>query len=190
MAKVTLGARTLLLPLPSVLVGADVDGKPNFSAYAWCGIVNSRPPMLSVSFRPQRHTLKGVKQNGTFSVNIPSCEQVKETDYCGTFSGKDRDKTADCKFDIFYGKLPHTPLISECPINMECRVLHMLNLGSQEMMVALIEEVYITDSCLTDGQPDVAKINPFLWVSRPSNKYWSFGKPIGEAFVTGKEIKQ
>jgi len=104
MAKVALGARTLLLPLPSVLVGADVDGKPNFSAYAWCGIVNSRPPMLSVSFRPQRLTLKGVKQNGTFSVNIPSVDQVKETDYCGTFSGRDRDKVADCKFTVFTGK--------------------------------------------------------------------------------------
>ena len=190
MAKVDLGACTLLLPFPSILVGADVDGKPDFSAYAWCGIVNSRPPMLSVSFRPQRYTLKGVKSNGPFSVNIPSCEQVKETDYCGTFSGKDRDKVADCKFTVSYGKLPRAPLISECPINVECRVLHMLNLGSQEMMVALIEEVYITDSCLTDGQPDVAKINHFLWVSRPSNKYWSFGKPIGEAFITGKDIKQ
>jgi len=62
----------------------------------------------------------------------------------------------------------------------------MLNLGSQEMMVALIEEVYITDSCLTDGQPDVAKINPFLWVSRPSNQYWSFGNRSALLSLSGK----
>ena len=120
MAKVAIGARTLLYPLPAVLVGANVDGKPNFSAYAWCGIVNSRPPMLSAAFQHQRHTLKGVKQNGTFSVNIPSVELVKETDYYGLVSGRETDKVADCKFNIFYGKLANAPLISECPINLEC----------------------------------------------------------------------
>ena len=189
MAKVALGASTMLLPLPSVLVGANVDGKPNFLVCAWCGIVNSRPPMLSASFGPHRHTFKGVKQNGTFSVNIPSVAQVKETDYCGIFSGKNTDKVADCKFTMFYGKLGNAPMIGECPINLECRVLHTLDLGSQEMVVALVEEVYATESCLTDGQPDVTKINPFLWVSRPSNQYWSFGKPIGEAFIIGKDLK-
>jgi len=70
--------------------------------------------MLSVSFRPQRLTLKGVKQNGTFSVNIPSVDQVKETDYCGTFSGRDRDKVADCKFTVFYGKW-HIPVNQRMP---------------------------------------------------------------------------
>ncbi len=189
MAKVTIGASTLLYPLPTVLVGANVDDKPNFSAYAWCGIVNSRPPMLSVAFQHQRHTLKGVKQNGTFSVNIPSVELVKETDYCGLVSGKETDKVADCKFNIFYGKLGNAPLISECPVNLECHVLHILNLGSHEMVVGQIEEVYATDSCLTDGELDVTKINPFLWVTRPTNQYWTFGKPIGEAFSIGKQIK-
>ena len=86
MDKIAIGARTLLYPLPAVLAGANVDGKPNFSTYAWCGIVNSQPPMLAVSFQHKRHTLKGIKQNGTFSVNIPSAAQVKETDYCGLVS--------------------------------------------------------------------------------------------------------
>lgn len=189
MAKIAIGARTLLYPLPTVLVGANVDGKPNFSAYAWCGIVNSRPPMLSVAFQHHRHTLKGVKQNGTFSVNIPSVELVKETDYCGLVSGREADKVADCKFNIFYGTLANAPLISECPINLECRALHNLNLGSHEMVVAQIEEVYVTDSCLTDGEPDVTKIRPFLWVTRPTNQYWTFGKPIGEAFSIGQQVK-
>ena len=189
MAKVTIGARTLLYPLPTVLVGASVDGKPDFSAYAWCGIANSRPPMLSVAFQHQRHALKGVKQNGTFSVNIPSVELVKETDYCGITSGRETDKVADCKFNIFYGKLTNVPMISECPINLECNALHILNLGSHELVIGQIEEVYATDLCLTDGEPDVTKIKPFLWVTSPTNQYWEFGKPIGRAFNIGKQIK-
>lgn len=189
MAKVTIGARPLLYPLPTVLVGANVDGKPNFSSYAWCGIVNSSPPMLSVAFQHHRHTLKGVKQNGTFSVNIPSVDLVKETDYCGLVSGKETDKVTDCKFNIFYGKLGNAPLISECPINLECNVVHILNLGSHEMVVGQIEEVYATDSCLNNGELDVTKIKPFLWVTRPTNQYWEFGQPIGEAFSIGKQVK-
>ena len=189
MSKVAIGARTLLYPLPTVLVGANVDGKPNFSAYAWCGIANSTPPMLSVAFQHKRHTLKGVKQNGTFSVNIPSVDLVKETDYCGLVSGRDTDKVADCKFSVFYGKLASAPLISQCPVNLECRALHILNLGSHELVVGQIEEVYVTESCLTDGEPDVDKIRPFLWAMPPVNQYCKIGEPIGEAFSIGKELK-
>ena len=189
MAKVAIGPRTILYPLPAVLVGAQVDGEPSFSTYAWCGIVNSIPPMLSVSFQHKRHTLKGVKQNSVFSVNIPSVELVKETDYCGLVSGRDTNKITDCKFNIFHGKLTGAPLISECPVNLECRALHILNLGSHEMVVAQIEEVYATDSCLTDGEPDVDKINPFLWVTGAKNQYMAFGKAIGNAFITGKQLK-
>ncbi|MFC1981742.1 flavin reductase family protein [Chloroflexota bacterium] len=190
MDKIAIGARTLLYPLPTVLVGANVDGKPNFSAYAWCGIVNSRPPMLSVAFQHQRHTLKGVKQNGTFSVNIPSVELVKETDYCGLISGRETDKVADCKFNIFYGKLANAPLISECPVNLECSALHILNLGSHEMVVGQIEEAYATDSCLTDGEPDVTKVKPFLWVTRPTDEYRAFGESIAKAHNIGRELRK
>lgn len=189
MSKVTIGARTLLFPLPTVLVGAQVDGKANFSAYAWCGIANSSPPMLSVSFQHKRHTLKGVKQNGTFSVNIPSIELVKETDYCGIVSGRDADKVADCKFNVFYGKLGNAPLITECPVNIECRVVHTLNLGSHEMVVGQIEEIHASDSCLTDGAPDANKVRPFLWAMPPVNQYCAFGAPVGEAFSIGRQVK-
>ena len=190
MSKVAIGPRTLLFPLPAVLVGANVDGKPNFSTYAWCGIAASSPPMISVSFQHKRHTLKGIKQNGTFSVNIPSVELVKETDYCGLVSGRDRDKVADCKFTVFYGKLDTAPLISECPVNLECRVAQTLNLGSHEMIVGQIEEIYATDSCLTDGAPDANKMQPFLWAMPPVNQYCKIGEPIGEAFSIGKQVKR
>jgi flavin reductase (DIM6/NTAB) family NADH-FMN oxidoreductase RutF len=190
MSKVAIGARTLLYPLPTVLVGAVVDGQPTFSTYAWCGIVNSTPPMLSIAFQHKRYTLRGIKQNGTFSVNIPSVDLVREADYCGVVSGRMTNKVADCKLNIFYGKLTNAPLIDECPINLECRVLHILNLGSHEMVIGQIEEVYATSTCLTGGEPDVTKIKPFLFVTHPTNQYWTFGEPIAEAFSVGKQIKE
>jgi flavin reductase (DIM6/NTAB) family NADH-FMN oxidoreductase RutF len=188
MAKISLGPRTILYPHPAVLVGANVDGKPNISTYAWCGIVNSRPPMLSVAFQHQRHTLKGVKQTGTFSVNIPSVDLVQKTDYCGTVSGSEVDKVAQCKFDIFYGKLGNAPLITECPLNLECQVVHILNLGSHELVIGEIIEVHVTDTCTTDGNPDIYKIKPFLWGGFPERQYYDYGKSIGTAFSIGKQF--
>ena len=189
MSKVTLGARTLLYPLPTVLVGANVDGKPNFMAAAWCGIVNSVPPMLSVSLQHTRYTLKGIMENQTFSINIASIDQVKETDYCGTVSGSKTDKVADCHFKIFYGKLKTSPLIDQCPVNLECHVAQMLDLGSHVCVLGLIEEVHITDSCLTNGEPDADKIRPFIRSAGVGNNYREFGKPVGDAFGIGKQIK-
>ncbi|MFC1910866.1 flavin reductase family protein [Chloroflexota bacterium] len=189
MVKIAIGARTLLYPLPVVLVGANVDGEPNFSAYAFCGIVNSRPPMISVSFQHHRYTFKGIKQNGLFSVNIPSVDLAIEADYCGLVSGRDTDKVTECKFTIFYGKLEKAPMICECPANLECRVIHTLNLGSHELVVGQIEEVPITDSCLTDGAPDATKIRPFFMVDRPADEYRDFGNFIGKAFNIGKQAK-
>ena len=190
MAKVAIGPRAVF-PLPLVLAGANVDGKPNFSLYAACGIVNGQPPMLSVAFQHPRHTLKGIKQNGTFSVNIPSVELVKEADYCVLDSGRVTDKVAHCKFNVFYGKLETAPLITEFPVNLECHALQILDLGSHEMVVGQVEEVYGTDSCLTDGELDVAKINPFLLLSQPKPQYWTLGgKPIGRAFSIGKQLKK
>jgi len=81
-------------------------------------------------------------------------------------------------------------LINECPINIECNALHILNLGSHEMVVGQIEEIHVTDSCLTNGEPDVNKIQPFLWVTRPTNQYWTFGKSVGDAFSIGKKLKK
>ena len=83
MHKITTGPEIFIYPLPIVLVGANVDDKPNFLAVGACGIANAEPPMISVAIRHNRYTDKGIRQNMTFSVNIPSRDMVKETDYCG-----------------------------------------------------------------------------------------------------------
>jgi len=203
MAKVTLGPKPLLYPMPAVMVGAKVDGQPDFATVAWCGIVNGNPPMISISLQHHRHSLKGIRQNGTFSVNIPSVDQVKETDYCGIYSGSRTDKAADCSFNVFYGKLQTAPLIDQCPINLECKVIHTLNLGSHIDIIGQIEEVHISESCLTAGQPDIEKVRPFLWIvwnavpgekgiqegAPQGNEYREFGKVIGASCSVGRHLR-
>ena len=188
MGKIRQGPQTWLYPMPTLLVGANVDGKANFMAAAWGGIANGTPPMISVAIRHSRYTLKGVRQNLTFSVNVPSCDMVREADYCGLKSGAKFDKAAVCGFKVFYGTLESAPLIEECPINLECKVVHLLNLGSHALVIGRIEETYASESCLTDGKPDVAKIKPFIYLPTPASCYHSFGEVIAQAFSIGKEL--
>jgi len=189
MAKVLMGPGPLLYPTPVVLVGANVDSKPNFMAVAWCGIVNSEPAMVSIAIRHHRHTHKGIRQNSTFSVNIPSAEMVRETDYCGTISGHKVDKVEVCHFKVFYGKLGNAPLIEQCPVNLECKVMQMLNLGSHSLFIGRIEESHVSESCLTDGKPDIDKINPFTYIVDPGREYRALGEVIAKAFSIGNELK-
>jgi flavin reductase (DIM6/NTAB) family NADH-FMN oxidoreductase RutF len=189
MNKVAFGPNTFVLPHPVLLVGSNVDNKPDFMAVAWGGVACSDPPMLSVAIRPQRHTLKGIRQNNNFSVNIPGQNLVKEADYCGLVSGARDDKVKTCGFSIFYGKLANAPMIEQCPINMECKVVHMLNLGSHILVVGSIEETHITENCLTDGKPDIEKIRPMLFSSGGSSQYYACGQAIADAFSIGNKIK-
>jgi flavin reductase (DIM6/NTAB) family NADH-FMN oxidoreductase RutF len=187
--KVKLGPRPLVYPMPAFLVGADVDGKPNFMAVAWGGIACSRPPMVSVALQHHRYTYKGIKEKGTFSINIPSQEQVTQTDYCGIVSGAKTDKNQVCGFKIFYGKLETAPMIEQCPLNLECKVVHILDLGSHAFIIGEVMETYVNTDCLTGGEPDASKIKPFIYSEGPLAQYYSFGEILAPAFNIGRKLK-
>ena len=188
MGKTLLGPKALIYPMPALLIGANVDDKPNFMTAAWCGIVNGSPPMISVAIRPQRHTHKGIRQNLSFSANISSVDLVKETDYCGVTSGSKVDKVEACQFSVFYGKLGSAPLIEQCPINLECTVVHILELGSHSLFVGRVEETYVSENCLTEGKPDVNKLKPLICSTSPARQYHAFGEAIAEAWSVGKDF--
>jgi flavin reductase (DIM6/NTAB) family NADH-FMN oxidoreductase RutF len=185
MTKKMFGPQPMLWPHPTVLVGANVDGKPDFAAVAWAGVAASNPVSVTIALQPHRYSLKGIYQNRTFSVNVPSADQVKEADYCGLVSGADADKVKDCKFKVFYGVLKTAPLIEQCPINLECEVSHILNLGSHHLVVGKVAETYFSEDCLTDGKPDIAKVKPFAF---GPGKYYVIGEAFADAFKVGWEV--
>lgn len=175
--------------MPALLVGANIDDKPNFMTVAWGGIANGEPPMISAAIRHTRHTLKGIRQNETFSVNIPSADMVREADYCGITSGSKVNKVEACQFEVFYGKLGNAPLIEQCPVNLECKVIHILDLGSHALVIGRIEETHVSESCLTDGKPDVSKIKPITYIMAPATRYQALGEVLAKAFSVGRELK-
>ena len=189
MAKVQMGPGHNIYPMPALLVGANVDGKPNFLTVAWGNIANAEPPMAAVAIRVKRYTRIGIEQNKTFSVNIPSIDLVKEVDYCGVASGAKVDKVKTCQFTVFYGKLGTAPMIEQCPVNLECSVLHSLELGSHFIYIGRIEEVHASSDCLTEGSIDLDKVKPFAFLDEPPRQYHAMGEPQGKAFNIGLELK-
>ena len=186
MGKKKLGPQPMVWPHPTVLVGTITDGKPDVAAVAWTGVAASNPAAVTIALQPHRWSLKGIYQNRAFSINIPTQEQVKEADYCGLVSGKDADKVKDCGFKIFYGSIKAAPLIEQCPINLECEVSHILNLGSHHLVVGNVIETHISEGYLTDGKPDIEKVRPFIFGPM---KYYAVGGAFADAFKVGQEIK-
>ncbi len=188
MAKIEMEPSRWMYPRPTLLVGANVGGKANFMAVGGGGVANADPPMIAVPIRHHQYTLDGIKENSTFSVNTPSVDLVTQTDYCGIVSGRNVDKVKDCGFTIFYGKLKTAPLIEQCPINLECEVVDVLNLGTHSFVIGEVKGTYISEDCLTDNKPDVKKIKPMIF-NLESREYSAIGEVIAKAFSIGRELK-
>jgi flavin reductase (DIM6/NTAB) family NADH-FMN oxidoreductase RutF len=189
MSKVKLGSKNVLLPFLPVLVGTHVEGKPNYITIALIGWLCY--DAISVSVGREQYSNPGIKENGTFSVNQPSASMVKELDFCGLYSGRKTDKSA--LFGNFYGELKTAPMIKECPINIECRVVQTLERRVHTVFIGEVVEVYFDKNCLTEGVPDVSKIDPILYGpvkgrAKFSGHYWKLGEHLAQAWKIGKEL--
>ena len=186
MEKIKIDSNAFVYPMPMALVGSVVNGKANFMALGWISRVNFKPPMIGIALGPH-YTNKGIAENKAFSVNIPGISLIDKTDYCGLVSGRNTDKSG--VFEVFYGDVRGAPLIKECPVCMACRLYDEIRLPFNTLFVGEIVEVYSEERYLTDGNPDIKKINPFT-LTMPDNNYWEVGNNAGKAWSTGKKLKK
>jgi len=187
MNRIKMPTNVFGFPMPVTVVGAVVDGKPNYLAVAWVMRVNMEPDLIAASLGKKHHTNVGIREHREFSVCVPGAELVKEVDYVGLVSGKRTDKSE--VFRTFYGGLAHAPLIEECPLVMACRLVQIVDLPNDEIVVGEIAEAYADERVLTDGKPDLRKVNPFV-LSMPDNRYWTVGEPLAKAWSCGKALKE
>jgi len=183
--KKKLGAKNCLYPSLTTIVGAMVNGKPNFLTIAHVGIMTMKE--ISLGINKKHYTNAGIKANKTFSVNIPSENLIKEADYCGIVSGRDVDKSV--LFDVFYGELQTAPMIQECPINMECRLLKTVDFPDHDVFIGEPVATYCDEAAYTDGLIDIAKLKPLLFEMH-SVHYYSIGQRLGKCWNIGKGLKK
>jgi flavin reductase (DIM6/NTAB) family NADH-FMN oxidoreductase RutF len=186
MDKIDIG-QNFFIPMPVVLVGTQVSGKANFMTVGWCSRANARPPMIVCGIGNHHYTPKGIEETKTFSVNIPSSDLLQETDYCGIVSGGKTDKSN--VFNVFYGRLKTAPMIRECPVSLECRLVHSVLLPTNTLFIGEIAGAYADGRVMKDGEPDFPEIDP-LFLTMPDNRYWTLGKYAGDAWSIGKNMMQ
>lgn len=144
-----IGPTTYLSPIPSVLVGcADpANGmKPNLITIAWAGVVCSKPPMVSISIRKERHSHALVKNTGEFTVNLIGKDLLRAMDFCGVKSGRDVDKFAHLGITAIPAPgLEVAPAIAEAPAFLSCKVRQIIELGSHDMFIGEVQQVSVAD---------------------------------------------
>ncbi len=186
MKKVRLAPGPFVLPMPTVLVGATVNGAPNFMTVAFAGLANYEPVIVAISVSPDHHTTAGIRANGTFSLNLPGPDLVEATDWCGIHSGKQVDKSK--VFKTFAGELENAPMIEACRLTAECRLVKTVELQPDMVFFGEVVSAHVDESALADGAPDWPRIAPLIFTF-PDKGYWTLGKRVAEAWNAGKNFK-
>lgn len=178
MAKQTWKAGNMLYPLPVVMVSmADEKGKSNIITVAWAGTICTNPPMLSISVRPERYSYEILKRTGEFVVNLTTEELAYATDYCGVRSGKDVDKFTEMKLTEEKASIVNAPLIQESPVNIECKVKKIEELGSHHMFLAEVVAVNIDETYLNNKSKfELSKAKPIVY---SHGEYYGIGDLLG-----------
>ncbi|SHH15889.1 flavin reductase family protein [Clostridium grantii] len=149
MSKKIFKGSVMLNPVPAVLVtSTDGNGNNNVFTVAWAGTICTKPPMLSISIRPERLSYDYIKATEEFVINIPSSKMVKELDYCGVRSGRKEDKIKNMNFQLNESSTVSVPYIDQCPISLECKVKEILPLGSHHMFLAEVLSCNVEESLI------------------------------------------
>ncbi len=158
--KVSSKPGPLMAPLPVVMVSCGDMENSNILTAAWTGIINTNPPMTYVSIRPSRHSHDIIKESGEFVINVTNEELVKAMDFCGVKSGRNLDKFVECKLTKEPGNMVSAPLISESPVNLECKLVEVKPFPSHDMFIAEIVAVHVDDKYVDEnGAYDYGKMN-------------------------------
>jgi flavin reductase (DIM6/NTAB) family NADH-FMN oxidoreductase RutF len=178
---------TIVYPTPVVLTTSiDENGKANVCTLAACGILSGNPPRVSISIRPARYSHTLISKTNEYVVNFPTADIVRETDYCGIVSGRTIDKFKITKLKPIKAKVVKPPIISECPISLECRVKEIMKLGSHDVFVGEVVNLNVDENVLTQSKRiDYTKLRPITW-NPITEEYHSLGQRLGKAGYSRK----
>ena len=179
--KVNQKPRTMMFPAPAVVASAyDEDGKADCCTLAFATMCSHRPPAVMIA----------ILHSKEFAVAFPSVEHVAETDYIGTASGYDTDKLADVGFTFKNAEMVNAPIINEYKVSLECKVMHIAEVGSHTQITGEIVNVQAEEDVLNEkGRISFEKLNP-LGYDDVSHTYFEIGEPTERAFKIGLKFKK
>ena len=151
MDKIDFKGSVVLNPVPVVLITSrNKAGKDNVFTVGWTGTICTKPPMLSISIRPERLSYEYICETMEFIVNMPSSNMVKAVDYCGVKPGRKFDKIKDMNFTMKDGENVNVAYIDDCPVTIECKVRQIIKLGSHDMFIADVLSSHINENLIDE----------------------------------------
>lgn len=189
MSKLKWKPGTMVYPLPPVMVSCGDMENSNILTIAWTGIICTDPAMTYVSIRKERHSYNIIKSSGEFVINLASTNLARAVDFCGVKSGKNIDKFKECNLTKEQCTEVNAPMIKECPINIECRVKEIKELGTHDMFMAEILAVNVDEKYLdATGRFDMEACNLLAF---SHGQYYSLGERLGKfGFSVEKKKKK
>ena len=178
MAKQSWKPGNMLYPVPAVLVTCqDAEGRDNVLTVAWAGTVCSSPAMLSISVRKERYSHHMIKETGEFVVNLTTRKLLRATDYCGVKSGRDTDKFEALRLVKGKAEKVRPPVLTDSPVNIECRVTQVLELGSHDLFLAEVVNVQVDEGLLDER--GTLRLEKAQLLSYSHGAYFALGEQLG-----------
>ncbi len=178
MTKLIWKPGTMVYPVPAVLVTCgDKPENYNVLTIAWTGTICSEPPMTYVSIRPSRLSHEIISRTKEFVINLTTERLLNATDYCGVKSGRELNKFTKMKLTPEKALHVKAPLISESPINIECKVTEIKKLGTHDMFIAKVVCIHADKKYLNkEGLFDLSAAKPICY---SHGNYYGLGKYLG-----------
>ncbi len=178
MCKIDFKPGNMLYPLPAVLVScAAPDRAPNIFTAAWTGTVCTNPPMVSISVRPERYSHRMIKETGEFVINLTTEALVSAVDYCGVRSGRDVNKWKECRLTPISADTVSCPMVQESPVNIECQVTEVKELGSHDLFLARVTAVHVDKKYM--DEKGTFHLNDSHMLAYSHGTYFTLGKALG-----------
>jgi len=181
--KKDLGSAPTIFPAPIFVIGSyNEDGTPNMMTASFGGIVAMNPPAIYVSLRKATLTHGNILRGGVYTVNIPSEKYAREADYVGIVSGRNINKFETTGLTPVKGSLVDAPYVEEFPVNYECKVIQVVEVGSHTQFIAEIVGIKASEKVLNEkGRPALNKIQPLL-IGASESSYFRTGQEVDKAF--------
>ena len=201
MAKKQLEISTLIPCMVVLVTCQGVDGKPNVSTISEGGVMCNHPPMIGISVARPHLSYRQIRETGEFVVNVPSESMLRETDVCGCISGRKKDKFELTGLTLIPSLVVKVPSIKECPVNIECKVKHILNMGTEDLFIGEVVANVADEEILKPGAETAGHIafnKPALegakW--RPlinlhgTGCYWNLKEELQPLFYTARKKRE
>jgi flavin reductase (DIM6/NTAB) family NADH-FMN oxidoreductase RutF len=165
-------------PTPAALVtSVDAEGRPNIITLGEVfNISIAEPVILGIAIRKQRWSHGLISRTREYVVNLPTCAIADKVWLCGSVSGREVDKFARAALTPLPAAVVRPPLIAECPVNIECRVIGIQEIGDHDLFLGEAVAQHVDDEVLgPGGRIDAGKLDGFALVQ---GEFWSFGRRL------------